>query len=78
MYKKTFISFSRINFLNQCLECASFCQFCITSLKEQTNSVFLVCNQRINVFQETQKSIKDAIEVIYFADRYCFENSCDR
>ena len=74
LHKKTFQSLNRRDY--QCPQCSSICQVRNVSFEEQTNSFFLMCIQRIYIFEETQKSIGDIIGDVYCPGRYCSILKC--
>ena len=71
MHKKTFKYLGRSDY--QCPQCTSSCQLRNIPSEEQTNYFFLICNQGIDIFEETQKSIQHLI-----GDVCCFGMSCSR
>ena len=69
LQKKTSQSLGRSDY--QCLHCASVCQVRKITLEDQTNSFFLSLGQRVYIFEENPKSIRDVIGDVYCPGEYC-------
>ena len=69
LHKKTFHSLGRSDF--QCPLCESLCQVRNFPFEDQANSSFLSFGQEVDIFEESPKSIKDAIGDVYCPGKYC-------
>ena len=69
MHKKTFQCLGRSNY--QCPQCASVCQVRNILFEDQTKSFFLSPGQGVYNFEETPKSIQDAVGDVYCPGKYC-------
>ena len=58
--EKIFQSIGRTNY--HCHQCTFTCRVPKKPLVDQTHSFFVICDQRIQFFEETQKSLQDVIE----------------
>ena len=70
LHKKIFQSLGRSDY--QCPQCASVCEVRNALFDGQTNSFFLSFGQGVYFFEESPKSIKDAIGDVYCRGRDCF------
>ena len=69
LHKKTFQSLGRNAY--QCPQCGSRCQVRNILYEYQTNSFFLSLGQEVYIFEESPKSVRDAIGDVYCAGKYC-------
>ena len=68
--KKTFQSLGRSDY--QRPQCASVCQMRNFSFEDQVNSFSLSLGQKVYIFEESPKSIRDVIGDVYCPRNYCF------
>ena len=69
LHKKTFQSFGRSDY--QCPQCRSVCQVRNVPFEDQTNSFCLSLGQGVFNFEESPKSVQDAIGDVYCPGKYC-------
>ena len=69
LHKKTFQSLGRSDY--QCPQCASVCQVRNIPFEYQTNSFLLSLGQGNFIFEESPKSVQDAIGDVYCPGKYC-------
>ena len=68
LHKKSFQSLGRSVY--QCPHCASVCQVRIILFEGQTNSFFLSFVQGVYIFEDSLKSIQDAIGDVFCPGKY--------
>ena len=61
--EKSFQSLKKRNY--QYPQCESICQIRTICFAEQTNSLFLMCNQKIYIVVDTEKSLHDVIGEVF-------------
>ena len=68
-HKKTFQSRATSDY--QCSQYGSVCQVRNIPFEDQTNSFFLSLRQGVFIFEESPKSVQDALGDVHCPDRYC-------
>ena len=68
--KKTFQFLGRSDY--QCPQCGSVGQARNITFEDQTSSFFLSFGQRVYIFEENPKSIRDVIGDVYCPGKHCF------
>ena len=69
LHKKTFQSLGRSEY--QCPQCASLCQVRNIPFEDQRISFLLSLGQGVYIFEESPKSVQDAIGDVYCPAKYC-------